>query len=249
MAPVIHQLSQTIPPDSTSSALTPGSSGPRATKVLIREPSVSKTGRSFTFTPPSSYAFTDDPESNSSNTITVSGDDSSSSRSNDNSGGGLSGPIKGAIIGSILGTVFLLLLLYCCYRRSPRAIVEHRRKHRRNSKTLRDSPEPAPPEPAPAEPKPEEPAEPAPTLKKKKTVRIAPGSTPPPHFVLYPQVRTPAKVKVKLYPNSEEAKGAFSPIERYTMDVGAGAHVRIKKGRSGPTAFVSRPRDGTEGAG
>jgi hypothetical protein len=64
-------------------------------------------------------------------------------------------------------------------------------------------------------------------------------------------VRTPVKVKVKLYPDSEEAKGTFSPIERYTMDLGAGGHVRIKKGKTGtPIAFVSRPpREGGEVVG
>ncbi|OQD80467.1 hypothetical protein PENANT_c035G08977 [Penicillium antarcticum] len=242
MAPVIHQLSQTIPPDSTSSAFIPGSSGPRVTEVLIRESTVSSSGNSVTFTPPASYAFTDDTDSDTSDTSSSSNSSRNSSSSKE-SGSGISGPLKGAIAGSILGAAFLLLLLYCCYRRSPRAAEEHRRKHRKDSNTLKDSPEPAP-EPAP-EPKPEpEPTEPPPASKKKKTVRIAPGSTPPPQFTLHPHVRTPVKVKVKLYPDSEEAKGMFSPIERYTMDLGAGAHIRIKRSKSGPsTVFVSRPRD------
>lgn len=243
MAPVIHQFTQTIPrPDSTSSALIPGSSGPRTTEVHIRELAVSSSGNSITFTPPASYAFTDDTDSDTSATSRSS---SSSKES------GISGPLKAAIAGSIIGAAFLLLLLYCCYRRSPKAVEAHRRS-RRSSNTSKDSPDPAPPEPAPAEPKPApvaEPAEPPPT-KKKKTVRIAPGSTPPPHLHLHPYVRTPVKVKVKLYPDSEEAKGTFSPIERYTMDLGAGGHVRIKKGKTGaPIAFVSRPRDGGEVVG
>jgi hypothetical protein len=251
MAPVIPQVSQAIPPDSTSADLISGSSGTRTTEVLIRDLDVSSSDNSITFTPPASYAFTDDTDSDTSDTTSTSNSNSNSdsdSSSDSNQSSGLSGPLKGAIAGSILGAVFLLLLLYCCYRRSPRAIEEHRRrKHRSSSSTIPKDPYPDP-APAQEEPAPEaEPAEPAPIVKKKKTVRIAPGSTPPPHFALHPHVRPPVKVKVRLYPDSEEAKGTFSSIERYTMDLGAGSHIRIKRGKSGtPIAFVSRPRDGSE---
>ncbi|KAJ5101435.1 hypothetical protein NUU61_003657 [Penicillium alfredii] len=100
MAPALHMLTQTITQDSTTFTTTfpLGSIDPEPTAHLV----------TFTLTSPSTTVVKVDIAATPTGTEQTK-----------NSDGGLSNEAKGAIAGSITGTAILILLLYCCCRRTP----------------------------------------------------------------------------------------------------------------------------------